>query len=313
VLRIDMSYQNYVRVRIMYPLANALVALTKFHIQGRSDMVVMLRYDNVSFFRFICGRIGLSYKECPEGEVAAGEFSFGVELCAFPPKRLHEVKVQTRSVAARFLNFEEAQRAKLQDEASWSGNIRDREESRHVSGLLVEEEEVANSIPKEEERELMHGVQHIDVKEVNTDSGLPPVFGPDGIQQRVSFGTNLASDEEMSTGVSCPTGSLLKFPSAGRPTCLLLPVDPEVSLVKCSGPNRSGEKTKREQSSPYKRPKRLAKDLSKEELEVERTGMAIKNEDQVMLDEVVGVRTLVVIPAERNPLMGPRSKAHQEP
>jgi hypothetical protein len=36
---------------------------------------------------------------------------------------------------------------------------------------------VANSIPKEEERELMHGEQHMDVKEVNTASGLPPIFG----------------------------------------------------------------------------------------------------------------------------------------
>jgi hypothetical protein len=80
----------------------------------------------------------------------------------------------------------------------------------------------------------------------------------------VSFGTNLASDEEMSTGVFGPIGSLMKFPSAKR-LSTLLPADPEMGLVKCSGPNRSGEKSKRERSSPYKRPKRLAKDLSKEE------------------------------------------------
>jgi hypothetical protein len=71
MLRTDMSYPNYVKVRIMYPLANTLVASTKVHIQGRSDMVVVIRYENVPFFWFICGRIGHSNKECPEGEVGA--------------------------------------------------------------------------------------------------------------------------------------------------------------------------------------------------------------------------------------------------
>jgi hypothetical protein len=47
--------------------------------------------------------------------------------------------------------------------------------------MLVEIEEVANSIPKEDECELMHGVQHIDAREANTSSGLQPVLGPDGI------------------------------------------------------------------------------------------------------------------------------------
>jgi hypothetical protein len=69
---------------------------------------------------------------------------------------------------------------------------------------------VAKPIPKEEECELMHGVKHIDVKEGNTSSGLPPVYGPGGIQQRVFFGTSLTFEEELSTGVSCPTGSLWK-------------------------------------------------------------------------------------------------------
>jgi hypothetical protein len=55
-------------------------------------------------------------------------------------------------------------------------------------------------------------VNQIDVKEGSVASGLPSVFGPDGLQQRVSFGTNLASEEELSTGVSCPTGPLRDVP-----------------------------------------------------------------------------------------------------
>jgi hypothetical protein len=82
---------------------------------------------------------------------------------------------------ARFLNFEGAQRTKLQNQASWPGSTNDHEGPRHRSGMLVEIEEVANSIPKEDECELMHGVQHIDARDANTSSGLQPVLGPDGI------------------------------------------------------------------------------------------------------------------------------------
>jgi hypothetical protein len=95
-----MSYPNYVQVRILFPLANALVASAKVSIQGRSDMVVMIRYENVQFFYFIYGRIGHSDKECPEGEVGVGVFGFGVELCALLPKRLQEVKIQASLMVA---------------------------------------------------------------------------------------------------------------------------------------------------------------------------------------------------------------------
>jgi hypothetical protein len=86
VVRTDLSYPNYVRIRIMYPLANALVTSKKIHIWGRSDMEVVIKYENVPFFCFICGRIGHSDKECTEGGVGVGEVSFGVELRASPQK-----------------------------------------------------------------------------------------------------------------------------------------------------------------------------------------------------------------------------------
>jgi hypothetical protein len=166
-----MSYLNYVWVRIMFPLTNALIGSTKVHIRGRSNMVVMIRYENVPFFCFIYDRIGHSDKECPDGEVGAGVFSFGVELHASPPKRLREVKVQSSLVAACFLNFEGDQRAKLHDQASWPGS-QNAQEGSSCQGKHVVIEEVVNSIPKEDERELMHGVQQMDMRGANTSSGL---------------------------------------------------------------------------------------------------------------------------------------------
>jgi hypothetical protein len=120
VQRIDASFLNYVWVRVLFPLANALVPEGKIHIKDKGDMKVPIRYENVSFFCFIFVWIGHSDKECLNGEVGEGTFNFGVELRASPPRRLREVKVQTKLVAAWFLNFKGAQREKLQDKASSS-------------------------------------------------------------------------------------------------------------------------------------------------------------------------------------------------
>jgi hypothetical protein len=46
----------------------------------------VIKYKNVPFFCFICGRIGHSDKECTEGGVGVGEVSFGVDLRASPQK-----------------------------------------------------------------------------------------------------------------------------------------------------------------------------------------------------------------------------------
>jgi hypothetical protein len=59
VVRTDMSYPNYVHVRILFPLANALLASTKVHIWGRSDMDVMTRYENIPFFASSMAGLGI--------------------------------------------------------------------------------------------------------------------------------------------------------------------------------------------------------------------------------------------------------------
>jgi hypothetical protein len=110
---INMSFPNYVRVHVLFPLATTLVLEVKIRFKGKGGMRILVCYENVSFFCFICGRIGHSDKECPDGEVGNGAFNYGVDLRASPPNHLREVRVQTRPVASQFLNFEGDQRAKL--------------------------------------------------------------------------------------------------------------------------------------------------------------------------------------------------------
>jgi hypothetical protein len=148
----------------------------------------------------------------------------------------------------------------------------------------------------------------MEVKEVDKVRGLQSVVGPDGVQQRVFLGTNFTSDEELSTGDSMLAGSLLKFPVMKR---LFEPkhAGQDMILSKNSGPSKSSEKNKSGRSSPYNRPQRYTKGNIKEKSEGTGGGKAFKNEDQVMMEEVVGVSTLAIIPAEPNPLTGPRREA----
>jgi hypothetical protein len=205
--------------------------------------------------------------------------------------------VQTRAVAARFLNFEGAQRAKLQDQASWSGSNRGRASPNNVPCHQGQDDEVSNPIPNEEEQELMHGVTRMDMQEPKMSSVLPPVYGPDGVQQRVSFGTNIGSEEEDSTGMSCPPDSLMK----------------RTDYEKSSGPDRGGEKNKRNRSSPYKRTKRPIRDTLKTTSEIEDARLTMKKEDQAMKEDGFGGQTLALFPTEPKPLTGPHLEARQEP
>jgi hypothetical protein len=61
-------------------LANALVLEAKVRIHGRGEMKVAIRYENVPFFCFICGRIGHSDKECLDSELGDGNLNFGAKL-----------------------------------------------------------------------------------------------------------------------------------------------------------------------------------------------------------------------------------------
>jgi hypothetical protein len=123
------------------------------------------------------------------------------------------------------------------------------------------------------------------------------------------LGTNLTSNEEMSTGVSGPPRALLKLSSVVH-TKTLSAADCEMPQMKWSSPSRSGDKTRRDRLSPYRRPKWNVAGNIKEGSGEEDDAQAFKKEEQVMEDEVVDVPTLALISADPNTLMGPQYEAH---
>jgi hypothetical protein len=281
----------------------------KIRLRGKGDMKVHVRYENVSFFCFICGRIGHSDKDWPDGEVEDGAFNYGVELRASPPKHLREVRVQTRPMAAQFLNFEGDQKARLQDETSSSwrrDNPSEQGGRRQWGGGLEEEGDQVNSIPHNEEKEFMQGIEVI---EEGSQGELLPIYGPDGMQQRVSLGTNMMSKGEPSVGV-LPQHTVSVAPKTRID-------DQELSLMKHAGPSRNNDKQKKRRMSPYSRSKRhggdgCASDSGMVEALSRGVNLDDSGGDQGMLDEGLGFTALPSSAADPTPLTGHQDEARQE-
>lgn len=66
VLEVGGAVRDYLRVRVDYPLAEALKVQLKARGKGRGLMIFPLKYENVPFFCFSCGRFGHVERECLE-------------------------------------------------------------------------------------------------------------------------------------------------------------------------------------------------------------------------------------------------------
>jgi hypothetical protein len=93
-IKMDVSYPCYMRLCVEFPLHMALVPELKVKIKGRGIMNIMVRYENVSFFCFTCGRIGHAAQKCDQGELEEHGIRYGEELCASPPRRARVINTR---------------------------------------------------------------------------------------------------------------------------------------------------------------------------------------------------------------------------
>jgi hypothetical protein len=54
VLRVDTSFPTYLRVRVQFLLSKALVPEIRMKVKGKGDLPVIVRYENVTHFCFVC-------------------------------------------------------------------------------------------------------------------------------------------------------------------------------------------------------------------------------------------------------------------
>ncbi|TVT97101.1 hypothetical protein EJB05_57672, partial [Eragrostis curvula] len=123
VVTVGGAIRNFLRVRVKFPLEKVLKRKLLVRIPGRGIMTFKLKYENVPYFCFICGRIGHDKNQCPDEELAIAGVAFGTELRASPLKRNHAREIKIPAVAPsakRGFNYSGAQKENIMTAASSS-------------------------------------------------------------------------------------------------------------------------------------------------------------------------------------------------
>jgi hypothetical protein len=92
-INMDPRYAGYLRVRVEFLLSKTLVPSISDRVKGRGMMNIMIHYENVPHFYFVCGRMGHAALNCEEG-IGDRSIKFGEDLRASPPKRVREINMK---------------------------------------------------------------------------------------------------------------------------------------------------------------------------------------------------------------------------
>ncbi|RCV42666.1 hypothetical protein SETIT_9G233800v2 [Setaria italica] len=116
VMEIGEAVRDFKRVKVNFPLANALQPSVHIKVKGHGVMVFMVKYEGVSHFYFTCGRIGKADRECPDEVHGDGGIRYGTELRASPHKKEVGRTISFRAspqAAKRGLNFSGGQQDRV--------------------------------------------------------------------------------------------------------------------------------------------------------------------------------------------------------
>jgi hypothetical protein len=165
----------------------------KIKIKGRGSMEIKVKYENVPNFCSSCGRMGHAAANCGQ-EAHDHEIIFGEDLRASPPKRTREIMIHqgpSRTVRPLF------QKRDYGPRIIGSAGRRNSEGGGPGEGTATSSN--WRSVHGEEAaRDLATGVKDLHVKEdwESEDQLLQR-------KNRVSFGTNMTSEDESSGNDSC--------------------------------------------------------------------------------------------------------------
>jgi hypothetical protein len=77
-----------------FPLRKSLVPQLKVKIKGRCLMHIIVQYENVLHFCFMCGRLGHAAMNYEEDEAEDLGIKYGEELRASSPRRIRDIAIR---------------------------------------------------------------------------------------------------------------------------------------------------------------------------------------------------------------------------
>lgn len=167
VVRVDTRFSGYLRVRVKFPLDQALVPSMSIWAKGKGMMAFKLRHEHVSHFCFGCGRMGHAKINCEYGTADVLGIRFAEELRASPPQRQRAVRLKAYATsAARHLNFDAENRNAKPDRKEHDHKVGEK-----VEQDMMEMEQKGVTVPVHSEvaphqlnQEIITGVEDLHVQ-----------------------------------------------------------------------------------------------------------------------------------------------------
>jgi hypothetical protein len=201
-IKTDRRFPGYMRIRVHYPLVKPLMPELKVKIKGRGLMNIVVRYENVPHFCFLCGLIGHAMPNCVDGDVSNQGIKFGEELRASPLRRIREIAVvpQTSRVVRTLFHVvgQGSSPQTRQQGAHDSPSVHDAngemgsEASSQKRGDVIKGMSPKNMVSVD----LAEGVKEMRV--ARDDVFIKQEPGDKVTKDRVSFGTNMSTEDESS-------------------------------------------------------------------------------------------------------------------
>jgi hypothetical protein len=195
VLEIGGPVRDFLRAKVAYKPEDPLKPLVEAKIKNTEVMSFEVKYENVPFFCFICGRMGHSERECPEQEDdfedeedmvdEPRKRKFGDWLRKSPLKKGEERKLTIPAAPSRVnraLNFSGAQLSKVKGAVSASSKngakrkIRDgglaqsQQSGKSGAGSKKLQPEVSNALSNRMKRVSVQEDAHVPIRVSRLDS-----------------------------------------------------------------------------------------------------------------------------------------------